>query len=179
MSCAARPLVALVPALAAVLAGCDQTSGGSCPGAVFATLALHGTLDPAATGCAVNPPAGWNPPATLPAGKADGTFEAELSWDEGQQRLMYCAGGSHAAVLYGTRSGDHLHAQISVSGSVLGQCAATCEPVMTVVFDGDLSSASSPATFTGTLTETFDAGAGCEPCQLPCTSTYALTGTAR
>jgi hypothetical protein len=175
-----RLLIALLPAVSVLLPACEQNTSAGCPGAVFATLGLHGTLDAAATGCAVAPQAGWNVPAMLPDGKPDGTFVAELSWEESTQQLAYCSGGAHAAVLYGTRSGDHLHAQASVSGAVLGQCSSTCTPVMTVTVDGDLSSASSPATFTGTLTETFDDSAGdCGTCRLPCTSAYALTGTAR
>jgi hypothetical protein len=175
-----RLLTALLPAISVLLPACEQTPGGLCPGTSIATLGLHGTLDEAATGCAVPPPAGWNVPATLPAGKPDGTFVAELAWEESTQRLAYCPGGLHAEVLVGTRSGDHLHAQASLAGAVLGQCSSTCAPVMTIVFDGDLSSAGTPATFTGTLTETFDGSAGdCGTCRLPCTSAYTLTGTAR
>jgi hypothetical protein len=178
MASSARVLLALLPAASLALTACEQNASEGCPGKTFAALALHGTLEVAATGCAVNPPAGWDVPLALPAGEPDGTFAAELSWDETAQRLAYCAGGPHAAVLYGTRSGDHVHAQVATSGSVLGQCAVTCMPVMTVTVDGDLSSAGSPATFTGTLTETFDGGTGdCGTCQLPCTSTYALAGT--
>lgn len=172
------PLLALVPAASLALAACDKTRDEGCPGRVIAALALHGDLDAAATGCAVPPGAGWAVPATLPDGQPHGTFDAIFAWDDAGQRLAYCTDGPHAAVLFGTRSGDHLHAQVTLPGAVLGSCASTCTPLMTVVVDGELSSATSPLTFSGTLTETFDDGAdSCAPCQLPCTSTYALTGT--
>jgi hypothetical protein len=173
-------LLALVPAASLALAACERNRDRGCPGQVFAVLALHGALDAAATGCAVPPQAGWNVPATLPDGTQDGTFDAVLAWDQGAQQLAYCSGGSHAAPLLGTRSGDHLRAQVTIPGAVLGQCAVTCTPFMTVTVEGDLSASTSPMTFTGTLTETFEDGAGdCGVCQLPCTSTYALTGTGR
>lgn len=172
-----RLLLVLLPAASLALAACEQTTGEGCPGRTLAMLALHGDLDLAATGCAVPPAAGWTVPATLPA--AGGTFEAQFAWDESTQQLAYCTGATHAAVLLGTRSGDHLRAQVTLPGAVLGACAATCTPLMTVVVEGDLSQASTPVTFTGTLTETFDDGGtgSCAPCQLPCTSAYTLTGT--
>lgn len=172
------PLLALVPAASLALGACEGTRNQECPGHVIASLALHGELDLAATGCVVAPAAGWTVPATLPGGPPDGVFGAVFTWDEAGQRLAYCSGGTHAAALYGTRTGDHLHAEITLPGAALGACAATCTPLMTVVVDGDLVSTSSPATFSGTLTETFDQSSGsCGACQLPCTSKYALTGT--
>ncbi len=171
------PLLAVLPAASLALGACEGTRNQECPGQVIASLALHGDLDVAATGCVVPPAAGWTVPATLPDGTPDGTFGAVFTWDDAGQRLAYCAGGSHAAVLYGTRTGDHLHAEVTLPGAALGACATTCTPLMTVVVDGELTSTSSPATFSGTLTETFDQSSGsCTPCQLPCTSTYTLTG---
>jgi len=169
------PLAALPAVLA--LAACQSQPAG-CPGRVIASLALHGTLDVTATGCATPPAAGWTAPATLPDGSPDATFRAVFTWDDAGQQLAYCSGGPHAAVLYGTRDGDHVHAEITLPGAALGACAATCAPLMTVVIDGDLSPAGSPPAFSGTLTETYDQSQlPCEPCVLPCTSTYAVTGT--
>ena len=173
-------LLALLPAASLALPACDRTRDEGCPGQVIAALALHGDLDAAATGCTVPPSGGWSVPATIPEGQPQGTFDAVFAWDDAGQRLAYCAGGPHAAVLHGTRSGDHLHAQVTLQGAVLGSCASTCTPLVTTVVDGDLSTGSSPVTFSGRLTETFEQGAdSCAPCQLPCTSTYLLTGTER
>jgi hypothetical protein len=174
-----RPwLLALLPAASLAL-GCGKAREDRCPGRTIASLALHGVLDPAATGCVVAPEVGWIVPETLPPGTPDGTFDAELAWDDGAERLAYCTGGLHAATLYGTRAGDHIHAEVRLPAAVLASCAATCTPVMSVVVEGDLS-AGSPVTFSGTLTETFDGSSGdCAPCQLPCTSSYTLTGTER
>ncbi len=171
-------VLVLVPAMVALLAACDPSSDDGCPGETIARMAMHGTLDAAATGCVVPPQGGWVVPATLPDGSPDATTSALFSWDGAAQRLAYCTGGSKSAVLYGTREGDHLHAQVTVDGAILGLCAPTCTPLMTVVVDGELASGASPRTFTGTLTETFDGSTGdCGTCRLPCTSTYALTGT--
>ncbi len=172
------PPLALALAASLALAACEKSRDQGCPGRVIAALALHGDLDTAATGCVVPPGGGWTVPATLPDAPPDGTFDAEFTYDDAGQRLAYCSGGPHAAALYGTRSGDHLHAEVTLPGAVLGSCAATCTPLMTVVVDGDLSSGSSPVTFSGTLTETFhDSTDSCAPCQLPCTSVYVLSGT--
>ncbi len=172
------PLPALLLAAPLALAACGRNADEGCPGRVIAALALHGELDAASTGCAVPPVAGWIVPATLPPGPPFGTFAAVFTYDDAQQRLAYCTGNRHAAVLYGTRSGDHLHAEVTLPGAVLGGCAATCAPLSTVVVDGDLSPASTPVTYSGTLAESFHDGIGsCAPCVLPCTSTYALTGT--
>jgi len=175
--------LALLSLLAA--AGCTNSTSEGCGGEVIASLSLHGILDDTATGCAVPPPGGWSVPATLPAapapvsGQPVPTFPAAFTWDPSTQQLSYCAGGSHAAVLHGTMEGGHVRAEATVGGAVLGVCAATCTPQMTVVVEGDLTGGSgAPATFTGTLTETFDQSAGsCAPCQLPCASVYALAGT--
>ncbi len=182
MTSALRPLrppaAALAVAASLALAACDAARSEGCPGHVIAALALHGDLDAAATGCVAPPAGGWTVPATLPEAPPDGTFDAEFTYDDATQQLAYCTGAPHAAALLGTRSGDHLHAEITLPGAVLGGCGATCTPLMTVVVDGDLSSTTSPATFSGTLTETFhDSTDSCAPCQLPCTSTYVLTGT--
>jgi hypothetical protein len=173
-----RTLVTLLHAATLALAACAQTHDESCPGRVIAALALHGQLDPATSGCAVPPADGWTPPDTLPVGLPDGTFDAVFAWDDGAQQLAYCTGGSHAAVLRGTQTGDHLRAEVTLPGAVLAACAATCTPLMTVVVEGDLAATGSPVAFSGTLTETFDGSTGdCGPCQLPCRSTYVLTGT--
>ncbi|HVO20044.1 MAG TPA: hypothetical protein VMU15_12360 [Anaeromyxobacter sp.] len=165
-----RDLVALAAAVA-LATGCTPQASASCPGQLVAALAMSGVLDAADTGCATPPAAGWSVPASL-------SFDADFSWDGVSGQLAYCAGGTHAAVLYGTRSGDHLHAEATVQGAVLSVCASTCTPLMTVAVDGDLSPGA-PA-FTGTLTESFhDSTGGCSPCALPCTSTYALTGESR
>ena len=167
-----RDLAALAAAVA-LAAGCTPQASASCPGQLVAALAMSGILDAGDTGCATPPAAGWSEsvPLTL-------SFDADFSWDGVSGQLAYCAGGTHAAVLYGTRSGDHLHAEATVPGAVLSVCSSTCTPLMTVVVDGDLSPGT-PA-FTGTLVESFhDSTGDCSPCALPCTSTYALTGESR
>jgi hypothetical protein len=128
--------------------------------------------DDAGTGCVAPPGTGWAPPAAL------SPFDASFRWDAGTGVLAYCAGGSRAAVLLGTRDGDHLRAEVTIPGAVLGECAVTCAPLTTVVVEGDLGGGGgAPQTFAGTLTETFDGGAGpCGACQLPCTTRYTVTG---
>jgi hypothetical protein len=156
----------------AIAAGCTPQASATCPGQPIAALTITGTLVASATGCATPPSAGWSVPGSL------GPLDADLRWDEGSGQLAYCAGGSHAAVLYGTRSGGHVRAGATVAGALLAACAATCTPQDTVVVEGELSSGT-PA-FTGTLTESFhDSDGACSPCALPCTSTYALTGETR
>ncbi len=174
------PLAALL-----ALAACSSPIGDDCPGAQLVGLALRGVRDDAHTGCAVAPASGWVVPATLPdvAPTADDptpTFHASFRQLDGD-RIAYCAGNAHAAVLFGTRTGDVLDVQQTLSGAVLGACAATCQPQAVERVTGTLTAGvgGAPATFTGTLTETFEGSAGsCGACQLPCTSTYALTGTA-
>jgi hypothetical protein len=166
-----RGALGLALAGSALLAGCTPQATASCPGRLVAALAMTGTLDAGATGCAAPPAAGWSVPGSL-------SFDADFDWDDATGRLAYCAGGSHAAVLYGTRSGDHLRAEVTVQGAALSACSRSCAPLMTLVVEGDLASGT-PA-FTGTLTESFQgAGGDCSPCVLPCTSTYALTGETR
>ena len=175
MALSRLPLLALVPAASLALAACDRTRDESCPGVAIAALALHGALDQAS--CAIPPAGGWNPPDMLPQGQPEGTFDAVFSWDQAAQQVAYCTGGQHAVVLRGQRTGEHLRAEVTLPGAVLAGCATTCEPLMTVVVEGDLSASATPVTFTGTLTETFDQSTGdCAPCQLPCTSRYTLTG---
>jgi len=175
---APRLLLALLAAASLALPACEQETSGGCPGKALATLALHGVLDAAASGCAVPPTGGWNVPATLPDGTPDGTYQAVFSWDQGSQELAYCTGGPHSAVLRGTRDGDLVHASVTIPGAVLGQCSTACTPLMTVTVDGVLDTGAVPVTFTGTLTEAFDDSPGsCGTCQLPCTSVYDLTGT--
>ncbi len=173
-------LVALT-ALAALLCGCIRNETEQCPGGVIAQLALHGTL--ASSACVVPPASGWTVPVALPdvtptAANPVPTFTADLSWDEDAGQLAYCTGDSHSAVLLGTRSGDHLRAEVTLEGAVLSSCAVTCAPRTTLVVEGDL--AGEPPSFTGTLTETLDDSAGsCGSCVLPCTSVYDLTGESR
>lgn len=182
---ASRLPLLLLPAISLALAACERPRDEGCPGQVIASLALHGELDQA--GCAVPPAGGWEVPDRLPDGPplAPGdptpTFAALFAWDEAAQRLSYCPGVSHAAVLHGTRSGDHLRVETTLPGAVLDGCRATCTPLMTVLVEGDLSGGNgTPLTFSGALTETFDRSPGsCEPCQLPCASRYLLTGTER
>jgi len=179
-------LRSLVPIAAlAALAGCSEPAAESCPGVLLATLALHGVRDDAATGCAVPPAGGWIVPATVPDRAPTEqdpvpTFNASFRWDAATGTLAYCTGQPHAAVLLGTRTGDHLRAEVTLGGAVLGACSVTCQPLTTVVVEGDLTDPGdgSPAAFAGAMTETFDGGAGpCAPCQLPCTSRYTLAGT--
>lgn len=168
--------LALAVALAlAGLAGCASSPGEPCPGELLAALRVEGVRDDAGTGCVSPPDGGWSAPAAL------APFDATFRWDAETGTLAYCAGGPHAAVLRGTRDGDHLRAAVTVPGAVLGRCAATCLPLMTVEIEGDLSGGGgAPLAFAGTLTETFDGGAGpCGACQLPCASRYAVTGTER
>jgi hypothetical protein len=181
---AAAALLPLAAALA--LAGCAPQATEDCPGALLASLALHGTLDAGASGCVAPPGGGWVVPATLPdraptAADPVPTFHATFRQDAGTDAIAYCTGRQHAAVLQGARTGDHLRAEVTLSGAVLGACAATCRPLVTEVVEGDLTAGQggAPATFAGTLTETFDGGDGpCGGCQLPCTSRYVLEGTA-
>lgn len=169
-----------------LLVGCADPATEDCPGDTLVDLALRGVRDDAATGCEVAPAGGWIVPATLPDGAPDGTiptptFLATFRQLGGDQ-IAYCLEEGRAAVLQGARTGDHLRVEITLPGAVLGACAATCRPLMREVIEGDLapSQGGAPATFTGTLTETFEDGVGpCGDCRLPCRSTYALTGTAR
>lgn len=169
-------------ALAAALlaASCAQSPAQDCPGEPLAFLSLRGIRDDAATGCATPPAGGWVVPATLPttaptADNPEPTFSATLE-TTGDDGVAYCTSATRAAVLHGTYAGTHLRVEVTVPGAVLGACAATCRPLMTEVIEGELDA----GTFTGTLTETFDGGVGpCGDCQLPCTSRYVLTGTAR
>lgn len=177
-------LGALLPLWA--LAACAAPATEDCPGATLVQLALHGVRDDGATGCDVAPPGGWLVPATLPdaaptAATPVPTFLASFR-QLGGDELAYCTGEGRAAVLHGTRSGDHLRVEVTLPGAVLGACAATCRPLMREVIEGDLvaGQGGAAATFTGTLTETFEDGQGpCGECRLPCRSTYALTGTAQ
>jgi hypothetical protein len=180
-------LRSLAPVALLALAACSQPVDVSCPGNVIASLALHGVRDDAATGCVVPPAAGWNVPATLPdvpappPGDPLPTFDAVFAWDAPSSQLAYCTRRPHAAVLLGTMNGGHVHAEVTLPGAVLSACASTCTPLMTMVVEGDLAGGGGvPQTFTGTLTESYDGGTGpCDVCQLPCTSTYALTGTGK
>jgi hypothetical protein len=177
-----RLAAAALAALAALLPGCVRNETEQCPGLVIAALALHGTL--ASTGCVVPPP-GWSVPAALPdaaptAADPVPTFAADFAFDEGAGRLAYCTRDPHSAVLLGTRSGDHLRAEVTLPGAVLSSCAASCAPLTTLVVEGDLSGAGGSPSFTGTLTETLDDSAGaCGGCVLPCTSVYDLAGESR
>jgi hypothetical protein len=172
-------------ALALAAAACGQpTTGEDCGGDAIAVLGLRGVRDDAGTGCAVPPPEGWTVPQTLPVSSADdpaAAFHAEFRADSGSGAVVYCTRQAHAALLRGTRTGGHLRVTATLSGAVLGACAATCAPLVTEVIEGDLvpgAGGAEPA-FTGVLTETFDGGAGpCGACQLPCTSRYVLTGVA-
>jgi hypothetical protein len=159
----------------AALAACSAPASEVCPGEPLASLTLEGVRDDASTGCVAPPAGGWAAPATLPA------FPASFRWDTAANALAYCAGGPHGAVLLGTRSGDHLRAEVTVPGAVLGACAATCRPLTTVVIEGDLAGGGAdPVTFAGALTETYDGGDGpCGDCVLPCTSRYVVTGVER
>ncbi len=178
MRIAAAPALALARALAA----CGQAASEDCGGELVAALALHGVRDDAGTGCAVPPPGGWNVPATLPAGASDATAAIHVQFraDAGSDAIASCTGQAHEAVLRGTRTGDHVKVQVTIPGAVLGACAATCAPLVTEVIEGDLvAGAGEIASFSGTLTESFDGGAGpCGACVLPCTSRYVLTGNA-
>jgi len=175
---AALSWLALVPA-------CSTPAGEDCPGRTLVALSLRGTRDDAGTGCVAPPSGGWVVPATLPdrAPTADDptpSFRASFrELDEGG--IAYCSASERAAVLHGRRTGDALEVQRTLSGAVLGACAATCLPRVTERIEGVLVPAqgSEPATFTGTLTETFDGSGGdCGACQLPCTTVYVLTGRA-
>lgn len=187
MSGGGSAAVALLPLAATLaLAGCASQAAEDCPGAPLVSLALHGTLDAGATGCATPPGGGWVVPATLPdraptAADPVPSFHGSFRQDAGTDAIAYCTGRQHAAVLHGVRTGDHLRAEVTLSGAVLGACAATCRPLVTEVIEGDLTAGQggAPATFAGTMTETFDGGDGlCGDCQLPCTSRYVLSGTA-
>jgi hypothetical protein len=176
------PVAAL---LSLLVAGCAHPEADPCPGEVFAALALHGTLS--SSGCVAPPSSGWSVPATLPdvaptSSDPVPTFAADFSWDAAKGQLAYCTDVSHAAVLLGTRTGDHLQAGVSLEGAVLSSCAATCAPLFTLVVEGDLTHGSNGGTlmFKGTLTETLDDSPGpCGECVLPCTSVYDLTGESR
>jgi hypothetical protein len=171
--------------LAVLLASCARTEADPCPGEVIAALALHGVL--ASSGCVVPPASGWSVPATLPnvaptASDPVPTFAADFSWDAATGQLAYCTDASHSAVLLGTRSGDHLQAEVTLEGAVLSSCAGTCAPLTTLAVEGDLTGGSDgvPLSFTGTLSETLDDSQGsCGTCVLPCTSVYDLTGESR
>ncbi len=162
-------------AIAGALAACARPAGESCPGELFAELRIEGVLDRAGTGCVAPPEGGWEVPDPLPA------FDAELRWDEDAETFAFCPAGPHAAVLRGTREGNHVRAEASLpGGAVLGPCAASCLPTTTVAIEGDLAGGDgAPLTFAGPLTATFDGGTGpCGVCQLPCTSQYLVTGSA-
>ena len=160
--------------VAGALAACARPAGERGPGEVLAELRIEGVRDDAGTGCVAPPEGGWDVPDPLPA------FDAEFRWDEDAATLAFCPAGPHAAVLRGTRVGNHVHAEASLPGAVVGSCAASCLPMTTVVIEGDLAGGDgAPLTFAGTLTETFDGGTGpCGACQLPCTSRYLVTGGA-
>ncbi len=174
-----RSLLVLLVALstATALAGCERTRNEGCPGETIASLELHGEL--AEASCVVPPEDGWSPPTTLPADDPAGTFQARFNWDESSGELVYCTEQTSSANLHGTRSGGHLHVEATLPGAVLGACASTCAPLMTVTIDGELTDvAGTRATFSGTLVEEFhDSADSCGACQLPCTSRYTLTGT--
>lgn len=174
----------LCAALTLVSFGCARTETTPCPGTAIGALALHGEL--ASTGCVVSP-SGWSVPATLPdvtPTPADPvhTFDATFSWDPQTSELAYCTDTSYAAVLLGTRDGNHLQASVSLGGAVLASCTSTCTPVTTIAVEGDLAGGSdgTALSFTGTLTETQDDSQGsCGQCVLPCTTVYDLTGESR
>lgn len=167
----------------ALSAACARQAGEDCPGQTLVALSLRGVRDDAHTGCVVPPSGGWLVPATLPdrAPTDDDptpSFHASFRQLDGAE-IAYCSDRPRAAVLRGTRTGDTLAVERTLSGAVLGSCAATCQPRVTERIEGVLvEPAGAPATFTGTLTETFEESDGCGACQLPCTSTYSLTGTA-
>lgn len=182
-----RPTIAL-GALAAVLAlGCGSTAEEKCPGEPLGGYALQARRVDDATACAAGPEGGWASavPATIPATLAEdptATFSATLSYDAGQGLAALCTGRSLGAVLVGARTGDHLRVQASAGSAVLAACASTCSATLTVIVEGDLvaATATSPATFAGTLVERMDAAGGaCGACTLPCIATYALEGSAR
>jgi hypothetical protein len=167
----------------ALATACSTQTGEDCPGEILVSLALRGVRDDGHTGCVVPPSGGWVVPATLPdraPTRDDPTpsFHASFRQLDGAG-IAYCSDASRAAVLRGTRTGDTLAVERTLSGAVLGSCAATCQPRVTERIEGVLvEQDGAPATFTGTLTETFEGSDGCGSCQLPCTSTYTLTGTA-
>lgn len=181
---------ALAAALAlALAAGCAKSDEASCPGgATIGVFALQGRRVDAATACAAGPDGGWAAavPATLPlALETDptATFTVTLSGDAVTGTVALCRGGSHAAVLEGTRTGDHLRLEAAGGTGVLAPCAATCTAGLTTVVEGDLvpDASGGPLRFTGTWVERMEAVAGsaCGPCTLPCTATYTIEGVAR
>ena len=185
-----RPVFTAPRALAvavAVALGCGGADQEACPGEPIGAFAFQARRVDAATACVTDPPGGWASavPATIPGALAEdpaATFPATLSQQPSQGTAALCTGRSLGAVLFGTRAGDHVHVEASAGSAVLAACASTCSATLTVVVDGDLApaTAGAPIGFQGTLVERMDAtGGGCGPCTLPCTSTYALEGTAR
>lgn len=176
----------LAIALAALALACGARTEEECPGQPLAAFAFQAHRVDDATACVAGPDGGWVSavPATIPEALATdpaATFGATLSFEPAQGLAALCTGRSLGAVLVGTRVGDHVRVEASAGSAVLAACASTCSATLTVVVEGDLTAASgaTPATFAGTLVERMDAAGGsCAPCTLPCTATYALTGTA-
>jgi len=184
------PLAILALGLGLGLAGCSQRKEEACPGDLVARLELRGTL--AEAGCVVDPPGGWvvpdaAPPDPDPDDAVRPALETTFSYDPGSGQAAFCNGNRLAAVLLGTRTGDHLRLEATVSGAALSACAPGCLPRTTVVVEGDLAGppGETPTSFSGTLTETLhdpepshDGSDPCAPCVLPCTSSYTFTGEA-
>lgn len=177
---------ALLAALSLVAAGCATSEAESCPGQTIGVFALQGRRVDPATACAAGTPDGWasSLPATVPAAlEADPTasFTVTLSGDPSQGTAALCRGGQLAAVLIGTRTGDHVHVEAAAGTGVLAACGG-CTAALTTVVDGDLLPGvdGGPPRFSGTWVERMDAAGGaCGPCTLPCTATYAIDGVQR
>jgi hypothetical protein len=181
----ARRALAAIALLLFAAAGCRR-SEVDCPGDVLATLELRGELVQEASDC------GWVVPATIPADPDSNdevfpTFQGTFSYDPGTGRAAFCRENRLAAVLYGTRDGNHLSLEATIEGAALTACGATCLPSTTLAIEGDLAGPADgpPTSFSGTLTETFhdpkpseDGSPPCAPCVLPCTSSYTLVGEA-
>ena len=155
------------------LASCQQTP---LPGTQLGTFKVSGTTTTNSCGPALSPPDPWVFDAQL----SESNQELYWSWIDGTAPLSAPLTTGTTATLSATTT-----ANVDGSGDAgLGPC--TMDRVDTI--DLTLSAASSPSSFTGTISYTFTvpagstcsdqlATAGGEYATLPCTLTYKMTGS--
>ncbi len=125
---------------AALLAGCSEETGQSCPGEAVAALHFTGSkvargdpsiadFDPVKETQDCEAALGYEPTIA--------PFDGTLSADAGNAAAALCR--ARGPVLYGQRTGDRYLLEVSTDGAVLGEeCAPTCNAGLRLLVSGDV-----------------------------------------